>query len=259
LKQWLKSLIADDKKNLKEVEKQIETASQRFSNEVWRNVENQIDLLTGDTVDPLENRAQYDRILREAEYQANREIDVLRAGIIGAIITRVSASNRMWDGVFNFNFDPLTTVQSSIIQLDNKIFSAKNDALDRIAGFIEMAKQTRSNRDVVKRSARQRIGMLGTFTDFVADSTLYEADRRIREKQFDLSDAELLLYDGPDDSVIRDWCELHVGKAAVREYWETAENDVGPQPPLLFGGGWSCRHRLIPVKREWLTNEEVIE
>ncbi len=261
MKQWLKSLLAEDKKKLAQTEKSIESVSQRFVDSVWDSVDGRLRGLRDENgfIEPsLYNDSVYDEAMREASYQANREMDILRAGIIGAIITRLSQSNEMWDGIYSFSFDPVQLASREVSLLDNKIMNAKNDALNSIGSYIEKAKGTRSRRDVVRRDARQKIGILGSFTEFVSTDTLYETDRLVREKQFNASPAELMLYDGPDDSVTRDWCADHVGKAATPDYWETVQNDVGPQPPLLYGGGFNCRHRLIPVKREWLTTEQII-
>lgn len=56
----------------------------------------------------------------------------------------------------------------------------------------------------------------------------------------------LLWYVGPKDSRNRGYCAALTGKVVTEQQLANAPN--GQQlPPLVYCGGWSCRHSLIPV------------
>lgn len=58
-------------------------------------------------------------------------------------------------------------------------------------------------------------------------------------------------YVGPADSVTREWCSHWVGRRATAEEYEATaaqwERERQPVPVMVFGGGWNCRHRFVPV------------
>lgn len=54
------------------------------------------------------------------------------------------------------------------------------------------------------------------------------------------------LYAGPDDQRIRPYCAALVGKAVQENLLANTPNGTG-LPPLIYCGGWNCRHTLIPT------------
>jgi hypothetical protein len=58
-------------------------------------------------------------------------------------------------------------------------------------------------------------------------------------------------FDGPNDSVIREWCSHWEGRIGTVEMIEASTDEWGrddqPLPAMSWGGGWNCRHRWTPI------------
>ena len=85
----------------------------------------------------------------------------------------------------------------------------------------------------------------------VANTMVARTDREYRVRQAQGTGSDLMIYVGADDAVTRPWCSEHLNLIRSITYWTETKNDTNPQPPLLFGGGWNCRHRLLPWKSSW--------
>lgn len=57
---------------------------------------------------------------------------------------------------------------------------------------------------------------------------------------------DFVVYVGPDDKVTRPFCKALEGKAIRRKDLGKLNNNQGLSVPL-HGGGWNCRHSLIPA------------
>lgn len=66
----------------------------------------------------------------------------------------------------------------------------------------------------------------------------------------------LRLYVGPDDSVCRPFCAALVDKAIPDKLLAKLNNGSG-LPVLTSGGGWNCRHSLIPVTPDYVEAEGI--
>lgn len=54
------------------------------------------------------------------------------------------------------------------------------------------------------------------------------------------------MYWGPDDKLTRDFCNEHIGEVRTMKEWAALPNgQIGTAATM--GGGYNCRHRLIPV------------
>lgn len=85
----------------------------------------------------------------------------------------------------------------------------------------------------------------------VANTSLASMDREMRQDQATRADIQKAKYVGPLDSVTRAFCSAHLDRVESWQYWEQTRNDVGPNPPSQYGGGWNCRHALVPWLDEW--------
>lgn len=85
----------------------------------------------------------------------------------------------------------------------------------------------------------------------VAVNTLVEMAERGAEAT---GDPVGFLYDGPEDSKTRDFCDRHVGKVYTREALERLDNGTG-MPVTVLVGGWRCRHRLSPISLDMAREE----
>jgi len=66
------------------------------------------------------------------------------------------------------------------------------------------------------------------------------------------------VYMGPDDAVTRPFCDVLVGKAIKEEYFSKLKNDQkGASSFRSNGGGWNCRHRLMPVSQSYAKRNKI--
>lgn len=85
-----------------------------------------------------------------------------------------------------------------------------------------------------------------------ARTRMAEFDRYVQEEGVRLADPDdnllLRVYVGPDDRITRPFCDVLVGKAfTVADFRRANNGQIGH--PLTHGGGYNCRHHLIPVMR----------
>lgn len=92
----------------------------------------------------------------------------------------------------------------------------------------------------------------------VANTSLASMDREMRQDQATRADIQKAKYVGPLDSVTRVYCFNHVNRVESWQYWEQSLNSVGPNPPARYGGGWNCRHALVPWLDEWSETKKQI-
>lgn len=258
MKQWLIDSIRKDKKSIQNTEKEIDLICESFQSEIYKQIEPLIERLNtnGDDLQTgFMNELKFNDIKRTVQSLSSRELDMLVASILARVIQRVQQSNNIYGDNFEFNFNPVQLVSTQIQGLERQIRQALTDSISRIDKFIDESKNVTKN--AFKTGMIEKIGIIASFTKFVSNEVLYGTDRIVRKEQA-AKMGELLMYVGPNDQVTRDWCFEHVDKAASKEYWETAENDVGPNPPLLYGGGWNCRHRLLAVQKEWVEGVDII-
>jgi len=82
------------------------------------------------------------------------------------------------------------------------------------------------------------------------DTGIASFDREVMTQQAAEAGVEWFLYDGPSDDLTRPFCAERVGKRYTLESIDRVPNDTGPNPPSRYGGGWNCRHRLVPLLLE---------
>jgi len=73
---------------------------------------------------------------------------------------------------------------------------------------------------------------------FSRSVNLYKADELGIEK---------FVYVGPDDKVIRPFCQERVGNTYTRDQIDEWDNGQG-LPATIYLGGYNCRHRLAPIR-----------
>ena len=89
-----------------------------------------------------------------------------------------------------------------------------------------------------------------------ARTRMAEFDRYVQEEGVRLADPDddllLRVYVGPDDRITRPFCDALIGKAfEVNDFRRANNAQIGH--PLTHGGGYNCRHHLIPVMRSDVT------
>jgi hypothetical protein len=102
-----------------------------------------------------------------------------------------------------------------------------------------------------RHQARARALITTTIHSFYNSVTVTEAT--------DLGIEQFALI-GPDDSVIREWCEHWVERRGTIAQFEATAAQWGrenqPLPVAAWRGGWNCRHDLVPLFDEDLKQYE---
>ena len=96
-----------------------------------------------------------------------------------------------------------------------------------------------------------RAGVLPEYSRTIANTELGAIDSIGRDMQADRAGITDLRYSGVLDELARPFCDKWLGEVRSREYWKALQNDTGPQPCLVYRGGYNCRHRLMPWREEW--------
>ena len=96
-------------------------------------------------------------------------------------------------------------------------------------------------------------GIPARYTGTVANTSLMSMDREMRQDQATRAGIEKAKYVGPRDMITREFCATHLDQVQSWTYWQSTTNQVGPNPPAQYGGGWNCRHALVPWLDEWST------
>lgn len=92
----------------------------------------------------------------------------------------------------------------------------------------------------------------------VVNTTLAQAQRSLQVavlSSFEIEDS-YLLYIGPDDRVTRPFCRVLEGMAIKVSDVGKLNNSQG-LPVSTNGGGWNCRHSLIPVTRDFVEDQNI--
>lgn len=79
-----------------------------------------------------------------------------------------------------------------------------------------------------------------------ATSGLYRSMTQAKAKEIGV---EFLVYVGPDDGITREFCKARVDKIFTRAAVSKWDNGT-PLPAEIYGGGYNCRHDLVPISRE---------
>jgi hypothetical protein len=153
----------------------------------------------------------------------------------------------------NFGIDPSfsRTARASLqAQIGSAIDDLETVAEDRtglLRRIILRAVRTNASTAALERELVERLDATVSQATTLVDTSLMSVDRKVYLTQAQESGFGLFLYAGPQDRITRDWCEPRVGKAFFADELDSEENDTGPQPASVYGGGWRCRHRWEPL------------
>lgn len=116
---------------------------------------------------------------------------------------------------------------------------------------VRMMREPHAPTVVQREIAAELGGSMGRALSLV-DTSLAGVDRAATVAVGVEVGAEWFLYDGPMDAITRPWCAARVGRRFKLAQIDARENrnDTGPQPVSLFGGGYGCRHRWVPLQGE---------
>lgn len=134
---------------------------------------------------------------------------------------------------------------------DREIASLAGQAADRVSSYLMRAVTGGGDRDTLLLDIQRILDSTERQAETLVGTILNSFGRQLTIMQAEENDIEEYAYVGPDDDVIRDWCSHWVGlRGTPEEFEETAEDwgrDKQPGPVMVYGGGYNCRHRFVPI------------
>lgn len=120
-----------------------------------------------------------------------------------------------------------------------------------LVGLIQEVASSPIRPDQVARAASELIDAPIAQAKTIANTTLAGLQRQTSTQAAEALPGEAIyLYAGPDDSATRPFCKKLVGKAITEGDLKKLKNGQG-LPVKSYGGGYNCRHSLIPITMEY--------
>lgn len=233
-------------------EEQVERLKRDLQRQVARAVallERRLDAL-GDT--------ESERVSLETARRIATEVADLLERNFGIVSERFERASQAVVDELSDDFARFGLSDAFTAQLGASLRAQVDGTLDRIA---EVAKAATSELrtaiiDTVRsgvspeaaiRALEEKMGGTAAQVASTFDTGLAGFDRTVSAQVATDAGVEWFLYDGPVDDVTRDFCRARVGYRFTLASLDATDNDTGPNPPSVYGGGWGCRHRLVPL------------
>ncbi len=123
--------------------------------------------------------------------------------------------------------------------LPRRLTAALDEALARGAAAADLVEQ------LVDEAAAH---LVAVGTDFATSLMGLHREGTLREMED--GGLDLLVYDGPDDEVIRPFCADLVGRVTTEQDLDGMDNGQGLAPTSRYMGGYNCRHVPAPITVE---------
>jgi len=219
---------------------------------------------TGRVIIPtMPNRQRLDNLIktiRQALEQAG--LQEYTEQLVKSLDKRVRTANTLWnqlkfDPAKIENLDELPVVLEHIQNVRNSVIRGSVAQEQELYGALLQFSRSFTEQGVgidyanLKRTLVSKAGILPKYAGTIANTELFGLSRTIRKEQGVKAGLEYAKYYGPLDKITRPFCARHVGTIENWEYWSNVLNDTGPQPPSIYGGGYNCRHSLVPTDPDW--------
>lgn len=146
------------------------------------------------------------------------------------------------------------SIANSVVGVLDEVAAVFKDAGKEIRRAIDVGVNTGSSLEGVTADVARAIDTSFSRAKVAVETAIRGAVRMAliqqSENASEATGVEMLyLYDGPEDSKTRPFCDKHVGKVYSLAKIKALANDDG-LPVETFAGGYNCRHRLSPISRE---------
>lgn len=159
------------------------------------------------------------------------------------VVAEVGAELREWEIPPELSTPAATTLQAQLGNtIDDIATIAREGAAELRQAILEMARTTRTPAEALD-AVRSRMSWTVSQAITTVDTGVAGLDRSVSLIQASDAGFTWYLYDGPLDSLTRPFCAAHAGKRHTQEQVAMLQNETGPQPASMYGGGWRCRHR----------------
>ena len=265
----LDSALAADSKNMDRWFTQILERNHKFKRAFSRSLISELSQMQitpdGKRIKPVfANANRLDEMVNDLPFYFDQAgITKLTPDLIDIINKRINTADVVWNKLDLDNLkigDDARVIPAVLEQLGYVMDSVRRGTE---AQEIELSRTLLNYRNTVfdnesvsfaqlKSDLISKSGILPKYAGTVANTSLFAIDRTIRKEQGKKSGIETAKYYGPMDKLTRSFCAEHVGLIRSWEYWEMITNDTGPQPSTVYGGGYNCRHQLVPFDKDWI-------
>jgi len=134
---------------------------------------------------------------------------------------------------------------------DADILRVMDKAADDVATHLRSAIVGGMKRTDLLGSIAETMGRTRRQAQTNLTTSLHSFHRQVTVTHAKSHDVKEFSYRGPLDSITREWCGHWVGRRGTQAQIEATVTKWGhakqPGPAMVFGGGWNCRHRWVPV------------
>jgi len=134
---------------------------------------------------------------------------------------------------------------------DKEITSAAGRASDDLSSYLRKSVLGTGDRARLLSDIMRKLDITEGQLNTLTASALHSFNRQITVMHGQENGVEEFGYEGPDDSVTREWCEHWVGMRGTPDQVEETIDDWGrdkqPGPAMVWGGGYNCRHRWVII------------
>lgn len=138
------------------------------------------------------------------------------------------------------NLEALRTVQSAAY---NELWTGFSNTLTRELTSLSFGTTTYS---AAAQVLQEELGIIQSQADTIIRTTMSEVHRTSTMLLGEDLEIKKYKYYGPDDKITRPFCREHMDQIKTMDEWKALDNgQIGNA--ATNGGGYNCRHRLVPV------------
>lgn len=258
-----------DEKRMDRLERAINANSRSYRRSLFNYFDDATSRILTDAdgfIIPANTNAQVlDRIFLEADrILAEAGFEDLADGLRQTYLDRLDQLNKLYDeaglaaATVN-DFQAIEAISERINKVANRLAPASDIAANEIKNAVVKARSQLVSQKIKLTELRKTLqnagGILPRYAGTVGNTELAGIDSIGRKAQANRIGARDLRYSGVLDGLTRPYCKLQLTSPNLQirsiHAWEAAQNNTGPNPVIIYRGGYNCRHRLLIWNRDW--------
>lgn len=269
LAEFYLQLVAKDNEKMERWFRQQLAVNQWYRNAFFRNFSDEVTKLNLDMDGNLikgtvDNANKLFRLESQVPILFEQSgISEYTQGQLAIIRKRLNSANTLWNQ-FGLNEAKLSDFELTQIpevrtQLMRVALASSEGSTQAITGMVEELVQYENSliqsepvglKGLISNLI-SKAGLMPRYAGSIANTALFSIDRTIRKVQASKAGLGEAKYYGPMDAKTRPFCREHVGQVRSYEYWDNVPNGTVLVPVTQYGGGYSCRHQLVPFDKKW--------
>lgn len=143
------------------------------------------------------------------------------------------------------------TIRALLTGAESELTMVANEAADQLGQIIRRATLGGGKIDDLIFDISKQLDIAMFRAETMASTALHSFHSVVQvQHALDLG-LEWFVYLGPEDEVIRPWCQHWIDRRGTIEMFEATVEQWGrenqPSPVSAWRGGWNCRHELVPL------------